>query len=507
MPTISKAARMSDQGGRVFFARARRAPDREAEIRLTSVGVDIGSATSHLAFSRLVLRRRGLRAELLRRELLHQSAILLTPYADGETIDAAALGGFIAAEYAKAGIDPEAIDAGALILTGLAARKGNARAIGELFAGQTGRFVAVAAGDELETVLAAHGSGAVAASGEGERVLNLDIGGGTSKIAVCEAGAIAALSAIDIGARLVVFDVEGRVSRIEPAAERLLVAAGLRWALGDAPSEAEIADLARVMAQCLFEACGAAPLSQLSGDLLRLPGAPDAPAPDAVSFSGGVAEYLHRREESGFGDLGPALAEAVRKRFAAWRPLRVNVQGIRATVIGASQFSVQLSGNTIFVDPPEALPLASVPAMRPRIDWDNLDTVQVEMAVRAALMPFGRAEEAKPSSAIGLGLADDAALFRPTTAIAYDWKGDATHDRIAAFCAGVLAAMGERRPLVLVGQGDFGGLIGAHLRHSGVSGGIVSIDGIALRDLDHIDIGELLQFSGGVPVVVKSLVF
>lgn len=476
---------MSEQGGRIFFARARRAPDREAEIRLTSVGVDIGSATSHLAFSRLVLRRRGLRAELLRRELLHRSAILLTPFAEGETIDAEALGRFIVGEYAKAGIDPAAIDTGALILTGLAVRKGNARAIGELFASQTGRFVAVSAGDEMETVLAAHGSGAVAASGAGETVLNLDIGGGTSKIARCEAGGIAALTAIDIGARLVIFDADGRVSRIEPAAAKLLSAVGRRWSVGDAPREAEIAALAGVMAQCLFEACGAASLSSLTGDLLRLPALPDAAAPDVVSFSGGVAEYLHRREAARFGDLGPALAEAAREKFAAWRPLRVNEHGIRATVIGASQFSVQLSSNTIYVDPPELLPLASLPAICPRIDWDDLNAAQVEAAVRADLERMGVA----------------------VAAVSYDWQGDATYDRIAAFCSGVVAAMGEIRPLVLVGQGDFGGLIGAHLRRSGVSGGIVSIDGIALRELDHIDIGELLQFSGGVPVVVKSLVF
>ena len=122
-------------------------------------------------------------------------------------------------------------------------------------------------------------------------------------------------------------------------------------------------------------------------------------------------------------------------------------------------------------------------------------------------MPFRGAEEAQTSSANAGPLADDALLFCPTVALAYGWQGDATHNRIATFCSGMVAAMGERRPLVLVGQGDFGGLIGAHLRRSGVSGGIVSIDGIALRDLDHIDIGELLQFSGGVPVVVKSLVF
>ena len=211
--------------------------------------------------------------------------------------------------------------------------------------------------------------------------------------------------------------------------------------------------------------------------------------PDLIGFSGGVAEYLHGREARGFGDLGPALAEAVRVRFAGWAPFRFADHGIRATVVGASQFSVQVSGNTIFVDPPELLPLASVPAIRPQIDWDLLSAAQMEVAIRAALARMGLAESDGP------------------VALAYDWQGDATHDRIAAFCSGVSAALAGRVPFVLVGQGDFGGLIGTHLRRSGHAGGIVSIDGITLRELDHIDIGELLQISGGVPVVVKSLVF
>jgi len=477
---------MSEAGGRVFFARARRAPDRDADIRLTSVGVDIGSATSHLAFSRLILRRRGGMAALVGRELLHESGIFLTPYAADSSIDTAKLGEFIGAEYAQAGINPESIDTGALILTGLAARRRNARAIGELFAAETGRFVAVAAGDALETVLAAHGAGAVAASADGATILHLDMGGGTAKIARCIGGEVAGLTAIDVGARLVTFDEAGQVVRIEPEAVPLLKAAGLRWSVGDLP---DVAPLAAVMAQCVFEACGAAPMSSLTAGLLRLPAMEAAAVPDCVGFSGGVAEYLHGREARGFGDLGPALAQAVRVRFAGWAPFRAVEHGIRATVVGASQFSVQVSGNTIFVDPPELLPLASLPAIRPQIDWDTLSAAQMEVAIRAALARMGLVEGDGP------------------VALAYEWQGDATHDRIAAFCAGVSAALAGRVPLVLVGQGDFGGLIGAHLRRSGHQGGIVSIDGITLRELDHIDIGELLQISGGVPVVVKSLVF
>ncbi|MDK1478195.1 ethanolamine ammonia-lyase reactivating factor EutA, partial [Sinorhizobium sp. 6-117] len=157
------------QGGRIFFSNVGRSMELEDEIRLTSVGIDIGSSTSHLAFSRIVLERLDTRYMVVERTLLHQSEVLLTPYAGDNEIDAEALGAFIAEQYEAAGLKPEAIDTGALILTGVAVRRRNARAIGEIFSAQTGKFVVVSAGDGLETTLAAFGSGAVARSGKGGR--------------------------------------------------------------------------------------------------------------------------------------------------------------------------------------------------------------------------------------------------------------------------------------------------------------------------------------------------
>src|SRR2546427_9800979 len=203
---------MSEEGGRVFFSNVRRSLEIEDEIRLTSVGVDIGSSTSHLVFSRLVLERLDNRYVVSERELVHESEVLLTPYSDDMTIDAAALGAFIDSQYQLAGVDPKASDTGALILTGVAVRRSNARAIGELFAAQAGKFVSVSAGDALEATLAAFGSGAAARSiRESARVMNVDLGGGTSKIAVCEAGDVVEMTPADTGARMVAFYSEGRV--------------------------------------------------------------------------------------------------------------------------------------------------------------------------------------------------------------------------------------------------------------------------------------------------------
>src|ERR1700685_4391449 len=211
-----------DRGGRIFFSINGRTLGAEGEMWGASGGVDIGSSTSHFVFSRIVLQRLDSRYVVTERESFYQSDILLTPYSAEETIDADALGAFIARQYRDAKVDPEEIDTGALILTGVAVRRKNARAIGELFARQAGRMVAVSAGDSLESVMAAYGSGAVArAIRGGAAVMNVDVGGGTAKIAVCADGKVIDVTALDIGARLVVLDGEGRTARIEAPSRRL----------------------------------------------------------------------------------------------------------------------------------------------------------------------------------------------------------------------------------------------------------------------------------------------
>src|SRR5215510_6488408 len=218
------------QGGRIFFSSTGRSLVDEDEIVVLSVGVDIGSSTSHLVFSRIVLERLDSRYVVTTRETFYQSDILLTPYStEGEeAIDATKLGAFIEQQYKDAKVDPDEIDTGALILTGVAVRRRNARKIGELFARQAGKLVAVSAGDSLETVLAAHGSGAVARSIRDQaNVMNVDVGGGTTKIAVCADGQVVDVTALDVGARLVVVDAGERIVRVEEAGRRFAAELGI----------------------------------------------------------------------------------------------------------------------------------------------------------------------------------------------------------------------------------------------------------------------------------------
>src|SRR6187401_3810702 len=227
---------MSDDeasGGRIFFSSTGRTLEGEDEIIVLSVGVDIGSSTSHLVFSRIALERLDSRYVVTTRETFYQSDILLTPYSAEEEIDAEALRAFIEHQYQAANIDPDEIDTGALILTGVAVRRRNARKIGELFARQAGKMVAVSAGDSLETVMAAHGSGAAARSiRDSCVVMNVDVGGGTSKIAICDDGKVIDLTAVDVGARLVCLEPDGRITRVEEAGRRYGRELGINLQIG-----------------------------------------------------------------------------------------------------------------------------------------------------------------------------------------------------------------------------------------------------------------------------------
>ena len=487
-------------GGRVFFSNIRRSLEVEDEILLISVGVDIGSSTSHLVFSRLLLERLDNRYVVSKREVVHESDVLLTPYAADQTIDAAALGAFIDAQYELAKVDPRAIDTGALILTGVAVRRSNARAIAELFAAQAGKFVSVSAGDALETTLAAFGSGAAARSiRESVRVMNIDIGGGTSKIAVCEDGVVVDMTAIDVGARILSFDQNGHIARLEEAGKRFAAVIGANVEIG-AMVDANVLDqLVEPMADRLFEAISSASLSPATAELLRLEPMQNARPPDVVTFSGGVSEYIYGRQAETFGDLGPRLARAIFARVAAWGPrIEQPDQGIRATVVGASQYTIQVSGSTIFVAPISILPLRNLPVITPTLTQvlaeEVLDVDAIANAVRTALrrLDLHEGEQA--------------------VALCYRWQGSATYARLDAFAQGLRSGLSKildrELPLILVGDGDIGGLIGIHFKEEMVfNNPIVSIDGITLKEFDFVDIGAMLELSGAVPVVIKSLVF
>ena len=449
---------MSDEavGGRVFFSSTGRSLVDEDEIVVLSVGVDIGSSTSHLVFSRIVLERLDSRYVVTTRETFHQSDILLTPYSSGETIDADALGAFIEQQYTDAKIDPDEIDTGALILTGVAVRRSNARAIGELFARQAGKMVAVSAGDNLETVMAAYGSGAVARSiRDNATVMNVDIGGGTSKIAVCAEGKVVDLTAVDVGARLVCVDDAGKIVRIEEAGRRFAAELGIKLEIGAPLSPEPARALAARMADRLFEAMqGGVPTIDGSG-LCRLDPLKPGRTIDQVTFSGGVSEYIYGREAQSFGDLGVhAGAGNPRPRSTAGaRRSSASNEGIRATVIGASQYTTQVSRQ-------HDLRLADGGAAAAQRAGDRADAGARRRGHRSA-PPWRRRSRACCGGSIS---ARATRRSRCSCRGAARRRSSGSTRSARARSTGSSDVLAKGHPVVLAGDGDVGGLIGIHLR-------------------------------------------
>src|SRR3990172_6593266 len=470
----------------------------EDEIKLTSVGLDIGSSTSHLVFSRLEMRQEGTRYVVVRRDILNESEILLTPYLDDLTIDVRTLEEFINRQYERAGLKREDVDTGALILTGVAVRRRNSRAIGELFAQEAGRFVAVSAGDSLESTMAAYGSGAVAESARsGGIYMNIDVGGGTSKFAICAKGRVREVTAIDVGARLVVLDGAGVVTRVEETGRFFAAAVGLNPAVGQKIDISKLPSMASLMADKLFEVMSLSALSPETQRLLRLPPFSYRGQIDAITFSGGVSEFIYGHNPGNFGDLGALLAAEVKKRAQHLAiPVLEPTARIRATVIGASQYTIQVSGSTIFIEPLDVVPVRNVPVVVPELplDGDDIDQAAIRRAVEIALSRLDLTDGKRP------------------VAVGFHWEGSATFARLDAFCSGVKdgleKVLGRGHPLMLVSDGDIGGILGLHFKEEmRVENPVISIDGIALSEFDYIDIGALIPSSGAVPVVVKSLIF
>ncbi|MGD0027014.1 MAG: ethanolamine ammonia-lyase reactivating factor EutA [Xanthobacteraceae bacterium] len=473
----------------------------EENVEFKTVGIDIGSSTSHLLFAKVALQRQsqGLssRFVVVGREIVWRSPILLTPFLPDGTIDAHALGEFVRGCYRAAGFAQSEIDSGAVILTGEAIKRKNARAIDELFAEQAGKFVCATAGHKLECRLAAHGSGAVALSkARNACILHADVGGGTTKLALIDRGVIVGLSALAAGGRLIATDADGAWTRIDQSAQ--LVADDLRITLSPQAlvDPAVRRKIARRLALVEADFILGAPLDRLGESLLLTERLPRACAPTGITFSGGVAEYMFGHEEEEFGDIAKLLAAELARELSrrSALPLIDPGQRIRATVIGASQFTVQVSGKTIYLPDPYVLPVHNVPVVRVGLDCSGaIDPERLAAAIRAGL--------------------EEIDLDRnPRVAIAFSWRGDPEHSRLKGAGEGILRALSpinERiKLLLLMIDGDIGKTLGRLLhRELGWPGKIVSIDGMELQELDYVDVGELIAPPGVVPVVIKSLLF
>ena len=442
--------------------------------QLLSVGLDVGTTTTQLVFSRLEVQNRGSaftvpRMEITGRQILYKSPIHFTPLLGGELIDGEALGQLVDAEYQRAGIRREDVDTGAVIITGETSRKENAEAVVRNLSDFAGDFVVATAGPDLESALAARGAGAVEAS-EQNPVLHMDIGGGTANLALCRDGKILSTGCLNVGGRLIKFDDRHRITYVSPVLQ-----GKISFSIGDMLTEHASEEIAGLLASILEMAAGLREKTPALGGFLTagtsLPAVPEGTVP---SFSGGVADCIDREVPwDAYGDLGPALGKAIRRSALCREPYRLGSETIRATVIGAGCHSTQLSGSTVF-HRNIAFPLKNLPVLP--VPSDNIPI-------------FLSGELSKQETIPVLALPPMAQDYPTLTAL-----------------ADALSALPHRGPWLLAMEQDMAKALGQALAlRLPKETPILCIDRVRLNADNYLDVGA--PIGPALPLVVKTIVF
>ena len=467
--------------------------------RLHSVGIDVGTTTTQVIFSALEVTNRAPvnqvpRYEFSGREILYQSPVIFTPLTTDRKVDVAQLMTFIDAQYAAAGLARSQIESGAIIITGETSKTRNARATVMEVSNELGDFVVATAGPHLESVISGRGSGAAEYSqANAARVLNIDIGGGTSNYAVFAGGRVIDTACLNVGGHLIETDESGRVTRVHEPAR--LVCNSLFGEAQDPMrlSRAQVDQVAQRMAELVVETMGPTP-SVLAQALLMTPALREVQQLDAIFISGGVGACLYQPEAIAspfvYRDIGPLLANALKPLLTKnGAHLREPAQTVRATVIGAGAHTLSLSGSTIWVSA-ASLPIKNLPVAHTLLQdvpglceaWD--------LAVRRLDLDPGH-------DAYALALPGSIEpLYRNIIAIA---------NELTAFCRN--SAPANRHPLVVICPQDLGKALGMELQPQITARELAVVDEVETREGDYLDIG-LPIFSGSLlPITVKSLAF
>ena len=337
---------------------------------LLSVGLDVGTTSTQLVVSRLTVENRASSfavpdMDITERTVLYKSPVYFTPLLDESHVDGGAIREIVQVEYKKAGIRREDVDTGAIIITGETSRKENARAVLDALSDYAGDFVVATAGPDLESVLAAKGAGATELSRTtGKPVLHMDIGGGTSNLALIEDGKIIRTGCLNVGGRLIKFRENGEVYYVSPVLSGIF-----NVKPGEIVTQSQLQALAETLTHALEMAAGLRKPTDLMDNLLTEETGRGWIPPDGevvLSFSGGVADCIGSELPwHQFGDLGPILGQTIRESSLCRGQYALGRETIRATVIGAGSYSTQLSGSTVFSQNVR-FPLKNLPVVESR---------------------------------------------------------------------------------------------------------------------------------------------
>lgn len=473
---------------------------------ILSVGIDVGTSTTQVVFSKLQMDNAGgyfsvPRVAIVDKEVVYKSEVYMTPLKTDVLIDTDALRDIVAAEFRKAGYRPEDTDSGAVIITGESARKENSDAVLKSLSNFAGDFVVSAAGPDMESLIAGKGSGAWQYSMDHHcRVANLDIGGGTTNVVLFEDGETLARGCLDIGGRLICMNPQGIITKVSPAAAVMAQAAGVSVSVGDRCDELKLTAVTRQMAAALnaYLGVGTKDIDAILRQI-KTPGSSDFPVPEkvqAVFFSGGVADLIYHESADtwAYGDIGVLLGRAIRESrlFTDFQKMEPG-ETIRATVVGAGTYTTTISGSTITYSD-DVFPLKNIPVIK-------LDEELQEACFAGETEPVIRRIQWV------LGQNDEEHFI-----LAMPGKRNPGYMEMKRAAASIRQIMDRVQPpgepILLVIESDIAKAMGQMIRQQpDLKRQVVAIDSIHVEDGEYVDMGKPMMNGMVIPVVVKTLIF
>ncbi|EQA3596403.1 ethanolamine ammonia-lyase reactivating factor EutA [Enterococcus faecalis] len=468
---------------------------------LLTVGIDLGTSTTQLVLSELTVENFASaftvpRISISDKKVIYRSDIIFTPLLNQSEIDAEPIKAFVAEQYRQAGIHKQDIQMGAVIITGETARKSNANNVLRALSGYAGDFVVATAGPDLESIIAGKGAGAQTYSETKRKpVVNLDIGGGTTNLAVFKDGEVNDTACFDIGGRLIKLDQQQKITYIAPKIQEIINKKGLTLHLGDQATEQNLLPIISELVAVLENSISLgtqSPFYQLLVTNHPLRKGEDLPI---VTFSGGVADCLNTTSTNLFkyGDIGLLLGKYLRKSLIfSEKEVLESAETIRATVVGAGSHTAEISGSTIAYRE-QILPVKNIPILKLAQEDETLTVTELGQRIQEKLN-WHRIEET------------------PQIALAIRGMSNPTFADIQRYGQGIVEGLAslvaEQIPIIVMVDEDMAKALGHALSaHLPKDYPFICLDSVKVENGDYVDIGLPVAEGAVLPVIVKTLVF